>query len=102
MTNLVQDRGWGSGIRLRAASAALTFAVVLAPAVVAGPSAQAQTFKVTSTVQPAPAVLPGRIAAQATPAAWYSSWLGTTRRPCSSASPAGPTGNSLRACHKRC
>jgi uncharacterized repeat protein (TIGR03803 family) len=46
MTNLEQHRGWISGMRLRAASAALAFVVVLGLEVVTTQSAQAQTFTV--------------------------------------------------------
>ena len=46
MTNLGQHRAWISGMRLRAASAALAFVVVLGLEVVTTQSAQAQTFTV--------------------------------------------------------
>ncbi len=44
MKNTLQHRNWISRMRLAATSAALALAVVLVPAVIATPSAQAQTF----------------------------------------------------------
>jgi hypothetical protein len=49
MTNLSQYPGWASGMRLRAASTALTLAIVFVLGVVAAQSAQAQTYAVLYT-----------------------------------------------------
>jgi uncharacterized repeat protein (TIGR03803 family) len=54
MSDSVQRRDWISGIRLRAAGAALTLVVVLVVGVVAGQSSQAQTFTVLYNFTGAP------------------------------------------------